>query len=182
VVYPVRDALGRAPFACLATFAGVPEALAWVIELTEPERIAMRISDLLRSKGTAVATVAPGTTVTELLSGLAEHNVGAMVVLGPDGIAGIVSERDVVRRLNDHGPELLGRPVSEIMTKLVATCGPEDSVDDLSRLMTERRIRHVPVLAEGELAGIISIGDVVKNRMQELEKSQEQLEAYISQG
>ena len=142
----------------------------------------MRISDLLRSKGTAVATVEPQTTVTELISGLAEHNVGAMVVVGPEGIAGIVSERDVVRRLNDQGPALLSKPVSEIMTKLVATCTPEDSVDHLSALMTERRIRHVPVLVNGKLAGIVSIGDVVKNRMQELEKSQLQLEAYISQG
>jgi CBS domain-containing protein len=166
----------------LATFAPALQAITLVIELTEPERIAMRISDLLRSKGTAVATVEPQTTVKALLSGLAEHNVGAMVVVGPEGIAGIVSERDVVRRLNDHGTDLLDKPVSEIMTKMVASCVPEDSVDDLSRLMTERRIRHVPVLVDGKLAGIISIGDVVKNRMQELEKSQEQLEAYISQG
>ena len=142
----------------------------------------MRISDLLRTKGTAVATVEPQTTVTELISGLAEHNVGAMVVVGQEGIAGIVSERDVVRRLNDQGPALLSRPVSDIMTKLVATCTPEDSVDHLSALMTERRIRHVPVLVDSKLAGIVSIGDVVKNRMQELEKSQLQLEAYISQG
>ncbi|MEV7044916.1 CBS domain-containing protein [Amycolatopsis sp. NPDC051061] len=143
----------------------------------------MRIADLLRKKGSAVATVTPETTVTALLAGLAENNVGAMVVVSPEGsIAGIVSERDVVRRLNEHGPGLLDGPVSEIMTKLVASCGPEDSVDQLSILMTERRIRHVPVLADGRLAGIISIGDVVKNRMEELEKSQEQLEAYISQG
>jgi CBS domain-containing protein len=143
----------------------------------------MRIADLLRKKGSAVATVTPETTVTTLLTGLAENNVGAMVVVAPDGsIAGIVSERDVVRRLNEHGPGLLDGPVSEIMTKLVASCGPDDSVDQLSVLMTERRIRHVPVLANGRLAGIISIGDVVKNRMEELEKSQEQLEAYISQG
>jgi CBS domain-containing protein len=143
----------------------------------------MRIADLLRKKGSAVATVTPETTVTTLLAGLAENNVGAMVVVAPDGsIAGIVSERDVVRRLHEHGPGLLDGPVSEIMTKLVASCGPDDSVDQLSVLMTERRIRHVPVLANGRLAGIISIGDVVKNRMEELEKSQEQLEAYISQG
>ncbi|WP_410668927.1 CBS domain-containing protein [Amycolatopsis sp. cmx-4-68] len=143
----------------------------------------MRIADLLRKKGSAVATVTPETTVTTLLAGLAEHNVGAMVVVNPDGaIAGIVSERDVVRRLNEHGPELLDGPVSEIMTKLVASCGPDDSVDQLTVLMTERRIRHVPVLADGRLAGIVSIGDVVKNRMEELEQSQEQLQAYISQG
>jgi CBS domain-containing protein len=143
----------------------------------------MRIADLLRTKGTAVATVTPETTVTTLLAGLAAENVGAMVVVTPDGsIAGIVSERDVVRRLDDHGPALLNGPVSEIMTKLVASCGPDDSVDQLSILMTERRIRHVPVLEGGRLAGIVSIGDVVKNRMEQLEKSQEQLEAYISQG
>ncbi|MEV7094557.1 CBS domain-containing protein [Amycolatopsis sp. NPDC051045] len=143
----------------------------------------MRIADLLRKKGSAVATVTPETTVTTLLAGLAEHNVGAMVVVAPDGsIAGIVSERDVVRRLNEHGPGLLDGPVSEIMTKLVASCGPDDSVDQLSVLMTERRIRHVPVLADGRLAGIVSIGDVVKNRMEQLEQSQEQLQAYISQG
>jgi len=142
----------------------------------------MRISDLLRSKGTAVATVEPDATVTDLLRGLAENNVGAMVVVGPDGIAGIVSERDVVRRLHDVGPDLLTRPVSEIMTRMVASCTPEDSVDHLSVLMTERRIRHVPVLVAGKLAGIVSIGDVVKNRMQELEKTQEHLEAYIAQG
>jgi CBS domain-containing protein len=142
----------------------------------------MRISDLLRSKGTAVATVSRETTVTELLRGLAEHNVGAMVVVDPEGIAGIVSERDVVRRLNERGPELLTMPVSEIMTKMVASCSPEDSVDHLSVLMTERRIRHVPVVVDDELAGIISIGDVVKSRMQELEKTQQHLEAYISQG
>ncbi|MGW4484692.1 CBS domain-containing protein [Amycolatopsis sp. NPDC004368] len=143
----------------------------------------MRIADLLRTKGAAVATVAPGTTVTELLAGLARHNVGAMVVVTPEGgIAGIVSERDVVRRLNEHGPTVLDGPVADIMTKLVASAGPEDSVDALSVLMTERRIRHVPVLDDGRLAGIVSIGDVVKSRIEMLEKSQEQLEAYISQG
>ncbi|MEV6898365.1 CBS domain-containing protein [Amycolatopsis sp. NPDC051372] len=143
----------------------------------------MRIADLLRTKGAAVATVAPGTTVTELLAGLARHNVGAMVVVTPEGaIAGIVSERDVVRRLNEHGPLVLDGPVADIMTKMVASAGPDDSVDELSVLMTERRIRHVPVLEDGRLAGIISIGDVVKSRIEQLEKSQEQLEAYIAQG
>ncbi|QRP44081.1 CBS domain-containing protein [Amycolatopsis sp. FDAARGOS 1241] len=143
----------------------------------------MRIADLLRAKGAAVATVAPGTTVTELLAGLARHNVGAMVVVTPEGgIAGIVSERDVVRRLNDHGPTVLDGPVADIMTKLVASASPDDEVDQLSVLMTERRIRHVPVLDDGRLAGIVSIGDVVKSRIERLEQSQEQLEAYIARG
>ncbi|HVV10266.1 CBS domain-containing protein [Amycolatopsis sp.] len=142
----------------------------------------MRIADLIRSKGSAVATVTPQTTVAELLAGLSEHNIGAMVVLGPDGVAGIVSERDVVRRLHERGAALLGQPVAEIMTTVVATCTPRDSVDDLSVLMTQRRVRHVPVLDDGRLAGIISIGDVVKTRMEELETSQQQLQAYIAHG
>lgn len=142
----------------------------------------MRISDVLRSKGAAVATVEPGTSVSDLLRRMADRNVGAMVVVGPDGMTGIVSERDVVRKLNQHGPNLLGMPVSAIMTTTVASCGPEDSVDHLSALMTERRIRHVPVLVDGALVGIVSIGDVVKIRMEELELSREQLQAYISQG
>ncbi|MFF5987465.1 CBS domain-containing protein [Prauserella flavalba] len=143
----------------------------------------MRIADLLRSKGAMVATVAPETTVRELLARLAQHNVGALVVVDDhDEVAGIVSERDVVRRLHEHGPGLLDRPVAAIMTTVVATCTPQDSVDQLSAVMTERRIRHVPVLVDGRLGGIVSIGDVVKSRMDELEQNQEQLEAYISGG
>lgn len=143
----------------------------------------MRIADVLRTKGAEVATVEPLATVAELLARLAEHNVGAMVVVDQDeSVVGIVSERDVVRRLHENGATLLERPVAEIMTTVVATCSPEDAVDSLSVVMTERRIRHVPVLTEGRLSGIVSIGDVVKVRMNELEQSQEQLEAYIAQG
>ncbi|GAA5160180.1 MULTISPECIES: CBS domain-containing protein [Amycolatopsis] len=142
----------------------------------------MRIADVLRAKGSAVATVSPDTTVAGLLAGLAEHNIGAMPVVGSGGVVGIVSERDVVRKLHERGEVLLSRPVSEIMTTVVATCTPRDSVDDLSVLMTQRRIRHVPVIEDGRLAGIVSIGDVVKTRMEELETSQEQLQAYIAHG
>jgi CBS domain-containing protein len=143
----------------------------------------MRIADVLRTKGSTVATVEPGTTVTGLLAALAEHNIGAMVVLAADGsVAGIVSERDVVRGLNDHGAALLSRPVADIMTAEVFTCDPEDSVDSLTVLMTERRIRHVPVVTDGRLTGIVSIGDVVKSRIKKLEEDQQQLEAYITQG
>ncbi len=142
----------------------------------------MRIADILRNKGSEVATAAPDTTVTQLLAELAKYNVGAMVVVGPDGVVGIVSERDVVRRLHEQGARLLDRRVSEIMTTVVATCTPGDSVDSLSALMTTNRVRHVPVIAGGSLAGIVSIGDVVKNRMEELEAEQEQLQAYINQG
>ncbi|WP_370331911.1 CBS domain-containing protein [Mycolicibacterium hippocampi] len=142
----------------------------------------MRISDVLRSKGATVATITPETSVAGLLTELCVHNIGAMVVVSPDGLLGIVSERDVVRMLHEVGAELLTRPVSDIMTTLVATCSPEDSVDSLSVLMTTNRVRHVPVVVEGRLAGIVSIGDVVKTRMEELEREQQQLQAYITQG
>jgi CBS domain-containing protein len=142
----------------------------------------MRIADVLRNKGAAVATISPDASVTELLAGMAQRNIGAMVVMGPDGLVGIVSERDVVRRLNERGAELLGMPVSEIMTSVVVTCAPSDAIDTLSALMTENRVRHVPVIANGQLAGIVSIGDVVKTRMEELKAEQEQLQTYITQG
>ena len=142
----------------------------------------MRISDVLRTKGASVATITPETSVAGLLTELSVHNIGAMVVVSPDGLLGIVSERDIVRKLHEDGADLLRRPVSEIMTTLVATCTPEDSVDSLSALMTRNRVRHVPVVVDGRLAGIVSIGDVVKTRMEELEREQQQLQAYITQG
>lgn len=142
----------------------------------------MRIADVLRNKGAAVATISPRATVRELLDGLAEHNIGAMVVVESDTVTGIVSERDVVRNLHEHGADALDLPVADIMTSVLATCGLESSVDDLSGLMTERRVRHIPVLVDGHLAGIVSIGDVVKSRLEELTLEQEQLQAYITQG
>ena len=142
----------------------------------------MRIADVLRNKGALVATITPETSVAGLLTELTVHNIGAMVVVSPDGLVGIVSERDVVRKLHELGADLLLRPVSDIMTTLVATCTPDDSVDSLSARMTEKRVRHVPVVVNGRLAGIVSIGDVVKTRMEELETQQEQLQAYITQG
>jgi len=142
----------------------------------------MRIADILRSKGPAVATVTETTTVAALLTELEVRNIGAMVVIGPGGVVGIVSERDVVRKLHEHGPELLGRSVGDIMSVDVVTCRPEDPIDDLAALMTNNRVRHVPVLDNGQLAGIVSIGDVVKIRMEELQSESQQLHAYITQG
>ena len=150
----------------------------------------MRIADILRGKGSTVATVTATTTVTGLLAELGVHNIGAMVVIGPDlrtdagsgGVIGIVSERDIVRSLHRHGPELLRRPVGDIMSAVSVTCGPDDRVDDLAAVMTNNRVRHVPVLRDGELVGIVSIGDVVKNRMQELQAERQQLRDYITQG
>ncbi|UMB71301.1 CBS domain-containing protein [Mycobacterium paraterrae] len=142
----------------------------------------MRIADVLRGKGDAVVTIDPDATVAELLAGLAEHNIGAMVVSGQDGVKGIVSERDVVRQLHAHGASLLTQPVETIMTSVVSTCCKDDTVDSLTLLMTENRVRHVPVLEHGKLVGIVSIGDVVKTRMEELESEHEQLQSYITQG
>ncbi|ODR10291.1 histidine kinase [Mycolicibacillus koreensis] len=142
----------------------------------------MQIADVLRNKGSAVATITPDATVRDLLAGLAEHNIGAMVVADGDRVHGIASERDVARRLHQCGAALLDRPVAEIMTALVATCAPGDQIDDLSELMTEKRVRHIPVLDDGRLAGIVSIGDVVKTRMEELHNEREQLHAYITGG
>ena len=142
----------------------------------------MRIADVLRNKGADVLSIAPDTLVSELISGLVGRNVGAMVVVGPDGLVGIVSERDVVRMLHDHGADALGRRVADIMTSELVTCSPDDSLDALSGVMTTHRVRHVPVIEDGRLAGIVSIGDVVKTRMEELQAEREQLAAYITQG
>jgi CBS domain-containing protein len=140
----------------------------------------MRITDVLRGKGDFVVTIAPDQPVTALLDALAEHRVGALVV-SPDGteVVGIVSERDVVRGMQAKGASLLDQTVKSIMTAEVHTCAPDTTVADLMMLMTERRIRHVPVVSEGRLTGIISIGDVVKSRIGELEFEREQLDNYI---
>ena len=143
----------------------------------------MRIADLLRHKGSDVATVPPGISVAGLLEDLDRHNIGAMVVCDDTGaVVGIVSERDVVRKLHERGAELLHAPVSEIMTSTVVTCEPTESVNTLASIMTERRIRHMPVVSDGRLVGIVSIGDVVKSRIRQLESDREQLESYIAQG
>jgi len=142
----------------------------------------MRIADVLRNKGAAVTTINPEATVRELLAGLAEQNIGAMVVVGDEGVVGIVSERDVVRQLHRQGADVLSGPVSMIMTTTLSTCTKSDTVDAISALMTQNRVRHVPVLDGKELIGIVSIGDVVKTRMEELEAEQQQLQSYITQG
>jgi CBS domain-containing protein len=142
----------------------------------------MRIREVVAAKpdGTVV-TVSPGATVRELIALLAEHNVGALVV-SSDGtsVDGIVSERDVVRRLHSE-PEVLSATVESIMTGSVHTCAPDDSLDDMMSVMTERRIRHVPVCDDGQLVGIISIGDVVKHKIQALEFERDQLDSYVHQ-
>ena len=142
----------------------------------------MKISDVLRTKGTDVVTVTPQATVGELLALLAEHRIGAVVVSAGEGsVDGIVSERDVVRRIHSDGVAVLDGPVSAIMTSDVHTCGEHDDISDLESQMTERRIRHVPVVREGQLVAIVSIGDIVKHRIRDLAAERDQLEAYITQ-
>lgn len=141
----------------------------------------MRISDVLRVKGEQVVTVEPGIEVTRLLTVLAEHKIGAVIV-SRDGrrVDGIVSERDVVRALAARGSGVLAEPVSAIHTTQVHTVSPDAALDDVERLMTERRFRHVPVVVDGVLHGVVSIGDVVKNRIDELEAERRSLAGYIT--
>ena len=143
----------------------------------------MLVSAILEAKGSEVATIERTATLDTAVAELVRHRVGALVVSPGDGtIDGIVSERDVVRQLHTHGAGVLTRPVSTIMTSTVATCTKSDTVDAISMLMTEHRVRHVPVLDGKKLIGIVSIGDVVKTRMEELEAEQQQLQSYITQG
>jgi CBS domain-containing protein len=140
----------------------------------------MRISDVIGSKSSKdVITISPDATVRDLIQLLGDHNVGALIV-SSDGSAvdGIVSERDVVRHLLDSD-DILDGAVSAIMTVDVATAEPTTSLDDMRVLMTERRIRHVPVVSEGRLTGIVSIGDVVKAAMDQLEFERDQLDSYL---
>ena len=144
----------------------------------------MNIADVIRHKqsahGAEVFTITPNDTVADLLAALAEHNVGALVVMDGDTVAGIVSERDVVRRLASHGAQALETAVGDIMTTSVLSCSSSDAVDSIAATMTERRVRHMPVIDDGTLTGLVSIGDVVSSRIRQLEQDRGQLEQYIS--
>jgi CBS domain-containing protein len=141
----------------------------------------MRITDVLRGKGTQVVTIPPDTKVRRLLDVLAEHRIGAVVV-STDGtsVGGIVSERDIVRAFAKRGAAVMSEPVTAIYTADVHTITPDTSLDEVMRMMTERRIRHAPVVVDGSLRGIVSIGDVVKNRIDELETERAHLTDYIT--
>jgi CBS domain-containing protein len=140
----------------------------------------MQISDVLRIKGRDVVTVPPDTSVRGLLEVLAEFRIGAAVV-SADGetVDGIVSERDVVRGLASRGAAILDQEVASIMTSEVVTAALSDHVDTLFAVMTEQRIRHLPVIVDGRLSGLVSIGDLVKRRVSELETERDSLELYI---
>lgn len=142
----------------------------------------MRISDVIRRKGDLVVTIRSDASVQQLLDILEEHKIGALVV-SDDGetVTGIVSERDVARHLRTEGAGLLDQTVATIMTSDVQTCTPEDFIEDLAVTMTDRRIRHVPVVADGHLVAIVSIGDIVKWRIDELQTERDHLVHYIQQ-
>jgi CBS domain-containing protein len=141
----------------------------------------MRISDVLRVKGTQVVTVTPDTRVRHLLAVLAEHRIGAVVV-SRDGVRvdGIASERDIVRAFAKRGAAVMSEAITKIYTAEVHTVTPETSLEDVMRMMTEHRVRHAPVVADGGLRGIVSLGDVVKNRVGELETERAALTDYIT--
>ncbi|MBN2624065.1 MAG: CBS domain-containing protein [Acidimicrobiales bacterium] len=154
----------------------------------------MLIEHILHRKGSQVATISADAPVSDAIVLLREHNIGALVVTSPGppatadqhpALGGILSERDIVRALADAAPETaaaLSRPVSTLMSTEVTTCGPRATVDELMRVMTDRRIRHIPVMDGARLAGIVSIGDVVKSRIDELQTETDTLHEYLASG
>lgn len=143
----------------------------------------MLVAQILKTKGDAVFTVAPADTLRQAAARLGERRVGAVVVMGAgDAVSGILSERDVARAVGEEGAAALDRPVEAVMTRDVVYADPEHTVDQLLALMTDRRIRHLPVCRAGRLVGIVSIGDLVKVKIAEVEAEAADLKAYISAG
>ncbi|MCG8692266.1 MAG: CBS domain-containing protein [Minwuiales bacterium] len=141
----------------------------------------MHVSSVLRQKGADVASVGPDQTIAETAALLSERRIGAALVLAPSGdVLGVISERDIVRGIAANGQNCLTLTVRSLMTENVISCGPDDKLDDIMSMMTEHRIRHLPVMDGGRLAGIISIGDVVKNRVAEIEMESKAMREYIA--
>ncbi|HEX6111392.1 MAG TPA: CBS domain-containing protein [Geminicoccaceae bacterium] len=143
----------------------------------------MLIRQILAGKGSDVVTTRPDATIAEVARLLKAKRIGAVVVTDADEeLCGIISERDLACGLADHGADLLRMRVGDVMTREISTCSPDDGIDRLMRQMTEGRFRHLPVVQDGKMIGIISIGDVVKHRLQELENEAHMLQDYISGG
>src|SRR5262245_44720332 len=141
----------------------------------------MNVAAILRQKGRAVTTASPTATLLEAANKLAAKRIGAIVVVGARGeVAGIISERDIIRALSQSGPECMSRAVSETMTRQVVTCQETDTLEELMAMMTARRFRHLPVVTDGGLVGIISIGDVVKHHVAEVEMEATAMRDYIA--
>ncbi len=139
-----------------------------------------KVSSVLKHKGHDVVTVAPQQTVTAVVKVLAQNRIGAVPVVNERGqIIGIISERDIIRGMSEHAEAVLALPADQLMTRDVKTCSSEDELVDLMEVMTLQRIRHLPVIENGALHGIVSIGDVVKQRLEEVQSEAEQLRNYI---
>ena len=141
----------------------------------------MFVRQILNDKGDDIVTIGPAAKIADVVTLMAKERIGAIVVLDEDThIAGIVSERDITRGLAEHGVDVLSMNAENIMTVDVITCRPDDGVDKLMRKMTAGRFRHLPVLDKGKMVGIVSIGDVVKHRLEELENEANLLQEYIA--
>ena len=139
----------------------------------------MTIQAILADKGREVATIGADDKVSDVVAALGERRIGALPVIGGDQILGIISERDIIYCLRDHGAEVLDWPVSRVMTAPAITAEPSTPILAALAMMTQRRIRHLPVVSGGELVGIVSIGDLVKHRMDRIEQEAEAMRAYI---
>ncbi len=141
----------------------------------------MFVRQILASKGGDIVTISPSANVADVAALMSKERIGAVVVLDHDAhIAGIVSERDVTRGLAEHGASILAMTAGQIMTTEVVSCRPDDGVDKLMQKMTAGRFRHLPVLEKGQMVGIVSIGDIVKFRLEELEAEASMLQDYIA--
>lgn len=143
----------------------------------------MNIGQILKAKGRAVATARPDTSLLEIANKLAQKRIGAIVIVGDRGeVVGIISERDIIRKLGERGPEVLAEPVAQSMTTAVVACQETTTLDELMELMTQGRFRHVPVIEDSALVGIVSIGDVVKNHIAEVEMEVTAMRGYFVTG
>ncbi|MFA5900804.1 MAG: CBS domain-containing protein [Hyphomicrobium sp.] len=143
----------------------------------------MNIGQILKAKGRAVATARPDTSLLEIAKKLSQKKIGAIVVVGDNGgVVGIVSERDLIRKLGERGPDVLSEPVSDTMTANVISCQETSTLDELMEVMTQGRFRHVPVIEDGALVGIVSIGDIVKNHIAEVEMEVTAMRGYFITG
>ena len=140
----------------------------------------MTVASILAEKGRDVFTTGPDTTMSKAIDELASKKIGAIVVVDSDKLCGIISERDVVRELAKSGPSILGEPISTCMTRNVISCSESNTVDEVMAIMTANRFRHLPVVSGNRLAGIISIGDVVKRKIEQAERDAEELRHYIA--
>lgn len=143
----------------------------------------MNIAQILKAKGRAVATVRPDTTLLEVSERLAQKKIGAIVVVGEGGkMVGIISERDVIRSISEQGPTALAKSVADVMTKSVVSCNETTTLDEMMELMTTHRFRHMPVMEDGSLVGIVSIGDIVKHHLAEIELEVTAMRGYFATG